>query len=92
MNKLSADDIIDPEFKRKIRVVRDMEKDIIDRLSEEENLYQKNLEELAQKIAERKRRLTTSAPTSNASIATTRTVPTSPRWPAMFTNGPRARA
>ena len=55
LNKLSADDIIDPEFKRKIRVVRDMEKDIIDRLSEEENLYQKNLEELAQKIAEKKK-------------------------------------
>ena len=72
LNKLSADDIIDPEFKRKIRVVRDMEKDIIDRLSEEENLYQKNLRTL-QKIAERKRRLTASRQ-HRRPIATTRTV------------------
>lgn len=55
LNKLSEDDIIDPEFKRKIRVVREMEKDILNRLSEEENLYQKNLDDLGQRIAEKKK-------------------------------------
>ncbi|MDD4077138.1 MAG: hypothetical protein PHT03_04095 [Bacilli bacterium] len=55
LDQLSEDDIIDPDFKRRIRVVRDMEKDILNRLAEEEKFFQRSLDEFTKKIDDKKK-------------------------------------
>jgi len=55
LDKLTEDDIIDPEFKRRIRVVREMEKDVLSRLEKEEQYHIENQEEIFKKVETKKK-------------------------------------
>jgi hypothetical protein len=53
MKQFSEDDILDPEFKRRIRVIRDMQREIKNRLAEEEEANQNSSASLQTKITQR---------------------------------------
>ncbi|NLD26233.1 MAG: hypothetical protein GX661_02610, partial [Acholeplasmataceae bacterium] len=50
LKRLNEDDIFDPEFKRKIRVIRDMKREAEEKAAKEEQNYQNNSKALKEKI------------------------------------------
>ncbi|HBP26224.1 MAG TPA: hypothetical protein DD618_04660, partial [Acholeplasmatales bacterium] len=53
MKQFSEDDILDPDFKRRIRVIRDMQREIQNRLAEEEEANRNSSASLQTKITQR---------------------------------------